>query len=143
MDEAGIRQALERALNDPASGTTFLNRFLGVRIAPGSDVTTLDFDVHEAYCNRQGTLHGGIMALLFDIVMGNHHRHSLGVGVTLELKVQYFRPVTAGALRCEARFLSQGRRLSFIEGKLLAGDTVAAGATSTWFRSNGPDGQAK
>jgi uncharacterized protein (TIGR00369 family) len=133
MQDEAIRKAFDRALNEPDSGATFLHRFMGVKIAVENEVSVVEFPYEEHFANRQKNLHGGIIALLFDIAMGSLHRVTLGPGVTLELKTQYLRSVQEGSLRCEARFLKKGRRISFMEAKMLDGnDKLVAAASATW-----------
>ena len=59
----------------------------------------------EIEFNPQGTLHGGILATAMDISMGHLLHHVDRAGATLEMKVQYLAPITAGLVRCEATFL--------------------------------------
>ena len=136
MDEKAAGAALERALHQPDAGPTFLHRFMDVRIEYADDRTKAIFDASEFFFNRQGKLHGGIIALLFDMTMGNLHRNGNGVAVTLEMKVNYLRSVDAGRVRVEATFLKKGRGVSVIEGRMFneANDLVAS-ATSTWQRA--------
>jgi uncharacterized protein (TIGR00369 family) len=104
------------------------------------ETTSFEFEIEPQFCNRRGGLHGGIISLLFDIVMSNHHRFAQGPGATIELKVQYLRAVTAGTIRAEARFLRRGKRLSFVEGRIMdATGTLIAAATGTWARIEMPD----
>jgi acyl-CoA thioesterase len=134
MDEKAVTAAFQRALYQPETGHTFLHRFMDVRIDYADDRTVTEFDVSEAFFNRQGKLHGGIIALLFDMTMGNLHRNGNDVGVTLEMKVNYMRPVESGRIRAEATFLKKGRSISVIESRMYNGDALVASATATWQR---------
>lgn len=135
-DHQSAREAFERALGEPDSGPTFLHRFMGLRIALADDACSVEFDHADHFANRQRKLHGGVIALLFDMTMGALHRNTIGPGITLEMKVQYIRPIEDGTVRCESRFLKQGRRISFMEARLWApGDTLAASASATWIRA--------
>ncbi len=62
--------------------------------------------------NPQGTLHGGIIATVMDISMGHLLHKTVGIGATIEMKIQYLRPVREGKVTCEGRFIKKGRRLS-------------------------------
>jgi uncharacterized protein (TIGR00369 family) len=83
--------------------------------------------------NPQGTLHGGLVATLLDISMGHLLKKSVRTGVTLEMKVQYLRPVGRNRIQCVARFIQQGRSINYLEARVLDADQqLAAVATSTW-----------
>ena len=102
---------------------------------PGEDkeVCKLTFDVTDMLKNPQGTLHGGAMASAMDISMGHLVKKVAGPGATIEMKVQFMRPVREGTVTCEGRFLKRGRSLSFMESRLSGPDgKLAALATATW-----------
>jgi uncharacterized protein (TIGR00369 family) len=144
MDEIAARDAFESALrtHKPAFGTFFLARLFGLEISYTEDTCVVEVEVKDFMFNPQGTLHGGVLALILDISMGHFINHSTGLpGVTLEMKTQFMRPVGAGRIRCEGRFLRQGRRLSFMEARLTAPDgKLAAMATATWQMPQSPEG---
>ena len=55
------------------------------------------------------------------------------VPATIEMKIQFMRPVGAGRAVCEGRFLRRGRSLSFMESRFYGPDGKLAGlATATW-----------
>ena len=143
IDEAGARAHFETALADHAQEfeTFFFARFLGLRFeylpqdVPGEDkeVCKLTFDVTDMLKNPQGTLHGGAMASAMDISMGHLVKKVAGPGATIEMKVQFMRPVREGTVTCEGRFLKRGRSLSFMGSRLSGPDgKLAALATATW-----------
>jgi uncharacterized protein (TIGR00369 family) len=111
--------------------------------------TTLDFRLVEveagrvafegrpaaAHYNPQGTVHGGYAATLLDSAMGCavHSVLEAAVGyTTLEIKVNYVRPMTAetGLVRAEGMLLHRGRRIATSEGRLVdqAGKLLAHGS---------------
>ena len=93
----------------------------------------ITFNVNEMLLNPQGSLHGGVMAAVMDISMGHLLNKTAGMGATIEMKIQYLRPVRQGRVICEGRFIKKGRALSFMESRLSddAGK-LAAIATATW-----------
>jgi uncharacterized protein (TIGR00369 family) len=100
-------------------------------------MATVEFDYQDYLANRGGRLHGGIIALLCDIAMGNLHRSAIGPGMTLEMKTQYLSSATSGTLVCRARFLKAGRRVSFLEARMTdTSDKTIATATATWMRAD-------
>ncbi len=119
----------------------FLAKFIGLSFeylpekAAKRDKTSLkiSFDINEMLMNPQGTLHGGIMAAVMDISMGHLLHKTSGMGATIEMKIQYLRPVRQGRVTCEGRFIKKGRSLSFMESRLMDSDgKLAAIATATW-----------
>lgn len=143
IDESQARAHFENALDSHAQDfeTFFLARFLGLSFeylpadAPDAekDVCRLTFQVTDMLRNPQGSLHGGAMASAMDISMGHLVKKIAGPGATIELKVQFMRPVMNGTVTCEGRFTKKGRSLSFMESRLMGPDgKLAALATATW-----------
>jgi uncharacterized protein (TIGR00369 family) len=135
IDPAEARAMLDRALSDPnqAFGSFFLSRFLGLRVSYEPEKCIVEFDAAKPLFNPQGSLHGGVLATAMDISMGHLLHRTEDAGSTLEMKLQYLRPVTAGIVRCEASFLRKGRSISFLhsQAKDENGELIAY-ATSTW-----------
>jgi uncharacterized protein (TIGR00369 family) len=68
-----------------------------------------------------------------DISMGHLVAKVAGPGATIEMKVQFMRPVTAGTVTVEGSFTRRGRSLAFMESRLFSADgKLAALATATW-----------
>jgi uncharacterized protein (TIGR00369 family) len=91
----------------------------------------------SAHHNTTGYAHGGFAATLLDSALGcaiNTLAQDGKVYTTLELKINYIRPITTdvGPLRCEARALHVGRRVGMAEGRVLdsAGKLYAHGTTT-------------
>jgi uncharacterized protein (TIGR00369 family) len=84
-----------------------------------------------------GTAHGGLAATLLDSATGCAVQSKLPAGTgyaTLNLAVNYLRPVTAGSgkVRCIGRVVSLGRTVALSEGELTdSTDRLLARATST------------
>jgi uncharacterized protein (TIGR00369 family) len=146
MDEAAAREAFETALRGyrPGFETFFLCRLFGIEFAYGEDTCHIRFPVSDFMFNPQGSLHGGVIALVMDVAMAHLLKHSLGVpGRTLESKYQYLAPVRGPEARCEARFLRKGRNICFLEARLFNSEgDLAAAASSTW-RVNTREGQSQ
>lgn len=143
IDESAARAHLENALEQHSQNfeTFFLARFLGLRFdylphaAQDADkeICRLTFTVTDMIKNPQGVLHGGAMATAMDISMGHLVNKVAGPGATIEMKVQFIRPVSAGEVICEGRFIRRGRSLAFMESRLTGADgKLAALATATW-----------
>jgi len=77
-----------------------------------------------------GTLHGGVLCDIADTAMGFAFASTLGPGesfTTVELKINYLRPVREARLRAEGRVVQRGRTVGYVEcdvtderGKLIA-----------------------
>ncbi|MFI5273607.1 MAG: PaaI family thioesterase [Ktedonobacterales bacterium] len=91
----------------------------------------------EYHYNPIGSVHGGVAATLLDSAMGCAVNTLLPAGVaytTLELKVNYLRPMTrnTGEVRAEGSVLHLGGKTALAEGKLLGPDgKLYAFATTT------------
>ncbi len=136
MDEDAARQAFEEALRThrPDFGTFFLAKLFGLGISYTDESCIVEFTVRDFMFNPQGSLHGGVIAMALDISMGHLIKHTVGrPGITLEMKTQYLRPATSGRVRCEGRFLRQGRTVNYLESRMTGADgKLVAVATSTW-----------
>jgi uncharacterized protein (TIGR00369 family) len=92
----------------------------------------------EYHYNPIGTVHGGLAATLLDSAMGCAVETTLDSGVaytTLELKVNYVRPMTrdTGRVRCEATVVHRGGTIATAEGRAIAAETgklIAHGTTT-------------
>jgi uncharacterized protein (TIGR00369 family) len=91
------------------------NAFLGLEIVRAHpDGVTLRCKVRKDLLNSRGALHGGVTASLVDVAVGvaiQHRFHGTRSISTVELKVNYFLPVTGGALLARARLLRVGSTL--------------------------------
>ena len=91
----------------------------------------------EFHYNPLGTVHGGVLATVLDSALGCAVQTKLPPGAgytTLELKVNYVRPVTtaSGPLRCVGRVLHLGRRTATAEARIEdAAGRLCAHATTT------------
>jgi len=143
VDEDKARAHFDKALNDheQAFETFFFARFLDLSFEylpheaddRGKEVCRINFPVTDMLKNPQGSLHGGAMASVMDISMGHLVNKVDGPGATIEMKIQFMRPVMEGIVTCEGRFVRRGRSLSFMESRLSGPDgKLAALATATW-----------
>lgn len=97
---------------------------LGIRIVsvnPGS--VAFEFEPAEYMYSPLGNVHGGIVTVLLDTAMGCSFHTTLPAGVgytTIELKVNFLRPVTArsGTLRAEGHVVHSGARVATTDARL-------------------------
>ena len=78
------------------------------------DGLTIQFRVRPELLNSAGAVHGGVTASLADVAVGSalyHHFGGTRRFTTVELKVNYFRPVTEGRLLARSRLVRIGSRI--------------------------------
>ncbi|HEV8585734.1 MAG TPA: PaaI family thioesterase [Methylomirabilota bacterium] len=108
-------------------------------VEPGRAV--IELEAGERHANPMGTLHGGVLADIADASMGMAYASQLGDGetfTTLELKINFLKPVWTGKLRAEGRVVSGGRTVGLVECHVRdAEDRLVAHATSTCMTLRG------
>ena len=91
------------------------NHLLGIQISRAhSDGVTLHCKVKNSLLNSNKVLHGGVSASIADAAVGVAIQHRFAgkrAITTVELKVNYFRPVAEGTLFARARLLRVGSTL--------------------------------
>ncbi len=95
----------------------------------------VEFEAAEAHTNPMGTLHGGVLCTLADTAMGLAHASILAEGesyATVELKINFLRPVAREKLRAVGRVVKAGKTLVLLECDVVNdGDQLVARALST------------
>jgi uncharacterized protein (TIGR00369 family) len=109
---------------------------LGMNIVHfGEGKSKITMPVDKRYHNPMGTLHGGIMTDLADASMGVALMSLLGseeTFTTLELKINFLRPVYEGEISAEARVVHKGRTVALVESVVKNGEgKEVARATAT------------
>jgi uncharacterized protein (TIGR00369 family) len=141
VDETTARAAFEAALADYSQdfGRFFVMKLFGIEVSYESGACIVEMQAKDYMFNPQGSVQGGVIAMALDISMGHLIHHVTGrPGMTVEMKTQYLRPVRAGRLRCEGRFLKQGRTVSAMEARMRDADgELLAAATATWAMPRG------
>jgi len=72
----------------------------------------------ERHANPMGTLHGGVLCDIADAAIGTAHSTTLGEGesfTSVDLKINFFRPVWTAKLRASASPVQKGKTLSYYE----------------------------
>lgn len=102
-------------------------------IADGRATVTLAAGPQHA--NPMGTLHGGVLCDIADAAMGMAFASTLGPEesfTTVELKINFFRPVWKARLRAEGSVLQRGRTIGYVECTITDEENrLVAKATST------------
>lgn len=109
--------------------------FEPVSIADGGAVFRLEAR-REKHANPMGTLHGGILCDLADGAMGMACASLLDEGesfTTLELKINFLRPVLDALLEARARVVHSGKSMVYLECDVVAlpEEKLVAKASST------------
>jgi len=127
-------QAIRQMLRDdtPPPIATLLG-FTLTTIEPGRAVVA--FEAQPRHASPLGTLHGGVLCDIADAAMGMAYASTLDEGetfTTLELKINFLRPVWNGRLTAVGRVVKGGRTVGLTECDI-TDDTerLVARATST------------
>jgi uncharacterized protein (TIGR00369 family) len=106
---------------------------------PGRAV--IDFEADTRHANPMGTVHGGILGDIADAAMGIAYAATLGDGesfTTLELKINFLKPVWTGKLVATGRVVKGGRTVGLVECDVTdADDQLVARASSTCMTLRG------
>jgi uncharacterized protein (TIGR00369 family) len=85
-------------------------------VADGHATVTLPTGTQHA--NPMGTLHGGILCDIADAAMGMAFASTLAPKesfTTVELKINFFRPVWQAQLRAKGTVVQRGRTIGYVE----------------------------
>lgn len=99
------------------------------------------------HANPMGTLHGGVLCDIADAAMGLAYASNLAEGetfTTLELKINFLKPIWNATLTAEGKVLKQGRTIGLTECSIRdeKGNLIAH-ATSTCMTLRGTDAQGR
>jgi len=99
------------------------------------------------HANPMGTLHGGILCDIADAAMGMAFASTLGPEesfTTVELKINFFRPVWEARLRAEGRVVRRGRTIGYVECEITDEDgSLVAKASSTCMALRGESARGR
>ena len=85
-------------------------------VEPGHAV--IEFEASERHANPMGTLHGGVLCDIADAAMGTAYASTLEEGetyTTLELKINFLKPVRIARLRAVGRVVRRGKTIGLVE----------------------------
>lgn len=131
---AAQRRRIEKAVE-----TVPFARLLGIEvdsIEPGT--ATLGLTIRHELTQNHGVVHGGAVASLIDTATAFAILSLLAPKekiTTVDLTINYLRPLTAGRATATARVLRAGRRLLVVSADVFDdGGTLAATALSTYIK---------
>ena len=119
-----------------------IGRLLGLKLTDVSiGRATIEFEATERHANPMGTLHGGVLCDIADAAMGFAYYTTLAADeslTTLELKINFLRPVWKATLRAKARVVRAGRFVGFVECDVVdEKERLVARASSTCMTLRG------
>jgi len=110
-----------------------------VSVDPGQ--VAVEFEAGPQHANPMGTLHGGILCDVADAAMGLAYASTLEAGesfTTLELKINFLKPVWSGHLRAAGIVVKQGKTVGLVECNVTdEGGALVARASSTCLTLRG------
>jgi uncharacterized protein (TIGR00369 family) len=108
-------------------------------VEPGRAV--IEFEATPRHVNPMGTLHGGVLCDIADAAMGMAYAATLDEGetfTTLELKMNFLKPVRSGKLVATGRVVKAGRTVGLVECDVVDDkDRLVARASSTCMTLRG------
>ena len=94
-----------------------------------------------------GTLHGGVLCDIADAAMGVAFASTLAPEesiTTIELKINFFRPVWQAQLKAEATVVQRGRTIGYLECTIVdENGRLIAKAASTCMALRGPKAEGR
>lgn len=131
-------QAVVRGEEPPAPVAQLIG-FDFKSVKPGEAV--IEFQAREQHANPMGTLHGGILCDIADAAMGIAYASNLAEDesfTTLELKINFLKPIWKERLVAIGRVLKQGRTVGLVECDITDDSgSLVAHATSTCLTLRG------
>jgi uncharacterized protein (TIGR00369 family) len=121
-----------------AISKTLLMTIVAVDLGTATVEINADNNIHG---NQQGTIHGGLICELADAAIGTAHSTLMEEGqsfTSIELKINFYRPVWKSKLRAVAKPLQNGRTLTHYICEIINDeDKVVATVTSTVMTLHG------
>ena len=94
-------------------------KLLGAKLTEiGDGRARVELEVDERLANPMGTLHGGVLCDIADTAMGMAYASTLEEGesfTTLEMKINFLRPVWRARLTAEGALVQRGRTVGLAE----------------------------
>ena len=138
-----IERVMRGELPPPPVATLIGFRLTSIR--PGEAVVELE--TGERHANPMGTLHGGILCDIADAAMGLAYAATLEDDesfTTLELKINFLKPVWTAKLRALARVVKRGRTVGMVECDITDDkERLVARSTSTCMTLRGDEAKGR
>ena len=88
---------------------------------PASGRITIAFEAKPEFCNLLGTVQGGMLAAMLDMVMSFSVLCTVGPGhvvPTIDMNTHFLAPAKPGRIVGEGAVVKKGRTITFMEGRL-------------------------
>jgi uncharacterized protein (TIGR00369 family) len=109
--------------------------------------STVVFEAGPQHANPMGTLHGGILCDIADAAMGIAYATTLDEDesfTTLELKINFLKPIWNAQLTAEGRVIKRGRTVGLTECDVIdEKGSLVARASSTCMTLRGSDAEGR
>src|SRR6201997_2786445 len=96
-----------------------VSELIGFEVAEASEGrVVVVLEAGTRHFNPMGTVHGGILCDIADAAMGIAFATTLSPGesfTTVELKINFFRPVWQAELKAEGTVVQRGRTMGYVE----------------------------
>ena len=96
---------------------------------------TIAFEARPEFCNLLGTVQGGMLAAMLDLVMSFSALCTMGPGwvvPTIDMNTHFLAPAKPGRIVGEGAVVKKGRSIAFMEGRLRDGHgTLLTTATAS------------
>lgn len=126
-----------------------IGRTLGMKVVEmGPDRAVFEMEsIASIHANPMGTLHGGVLCDIADGAMAMAWASELTTGetfTTLELKINFLKPVWETKLRAEGRVIKRGKTVGVLECDIRdAKGELVAHATSTLMTLRGEQAKGR
>jgi uncharacterized protein (TIGR00369 family) len=114
-------------------------------VSPGEAV--IELTAGRQHANPMGALHGGVLCDIADAAMGIAYASTLAEGetfATVELKINFLKPVWTAKLRAIGRIIKRGKTLGFVECDITDEEqSLVARASSTCMTLRGEQGHGR
>lgn len=100
--------------------------FRVVRIRSGEMETS--FDIRPEHLQQDGFVHAGVLATLADHTAGYASFSTVSEEyriLTVEFKMNYFKPCTGDSVFCRAKVINNGRKIKVAESEIFSSDKGA------------------
>ncbi len=101
----------------------------------------IELPASRQHANPMGALHGGVLCDIADAAMGTAYASTLAEGetfATIELKINFLKPVWTAKLRAVGRLVKRGKTMGFVECDITDDhERLVARASSTCMTLHG------
>jgi acyl-CoA thioesterase len=109
----------------------------------GPGLSRCKITIGEKHLNPNRVVHGAVIFALADVGMGAAVQATLAAGeicATVEIKINYFKPVRDGDLICTTTLVNRGKTLANLDSSIHCGELLVAKANGTYaiFRPSTP-----